>query len=49
LVQATMMTENAADLEDEWHRVGLNRPATRRITQSKAWTNPEDAEDRMWG
>ena len=34
------------DLEDEWHRQGLNRPSSRRVAQSEAWTDLEAAWNR---
>jgi hypothetical protein len=39
-----MMQET--DLKDEWHRVGLSRPATRRVAQSEAWADLEAAWNR---
>jgi hypothetical protein len=34
------------DLEDEWHRQGLNCPSSRRVAQSEAWTDLEAAWNR---
>ena len=34
------------DLEDEWHRQGLNCPSSRRVAQSDAWTDLEAAWNR---